>query len=207
MHIRAAVDAIRKGEYLEAYDHVAHLETLGGYDELAKRLRDEITETQAADLRDAARAPWYGGGIGFVLYLIMLFINSPAGWTMPVWIPLAFLVAPAITGYAAAFFYGFRCGRLERFWPSAWAGCGAMALYSMIGMLVARGHIAESSGADAGGEFLAGSIATLVYSVIAGAIAGLAGAARPYTLPDNLDDYSQFFDFHHQGDKPDEHLS
>jgi hypothetical protein len=206
-YVQSAIDAIRKGEYEEAFAQVGHLEKLHGCQELAHKIRQEITDTENADQRDAARAPWYGAGIGFVLYLIVLLVNSPAGWGRYDWIPLAFFIIPAATGYATAFFYGFRCQRLERFWPSAWSGFGAMAAYSAIGMLVARHRIVESSASDAGGEFLAGLIAIVAYGVIAGIVAGLTGAARPYTLPNDQEDYSEFYDLIPEDSHHDEHIS
>ena len=43
-------------------------------------------------------------------------------------------------------------------------------------------------GTDSGGQLMAGVVVTIVYGLIAGAVAGFAGAARPYTpLPDTDD--------------------
>jgi hypothetical protein len=183
--IHAAKQAIRKGEYLEAYEHLGHIDMHGPHAKEVKELREEIRETEAADLKDAARAPWAGFGVGVVLYLILT-IRSPAQWTKPVWMVLAFLIVPAIAGYFTAWYYGFRCQRRERFRPSAMAGGFSMVIYAIIGLIIARCKIAEDPGVDSGGVLLASCVVTVVYGVIAAVVAGVVGAARPYTeLPDD----------------------
>lgn len=192
-HMRAAAEALVNGEYVEAYEHIAKVDPHGTYGMAAAKFREEIAESEAADIRDSARAPWYGFAVAAVLYLIM-YIKPPSAWTIPVWAALALIVIPLIAGYATAYFYGFRCDRMERFWVSAKPVGFAMAGYSIIGIMAAFHKIALSPDPDAGGHFMAGFLATIVYAAIAFAIAGCSGAIRPYTTDGSIDDYSEYFE-------------
>jgi hypothetical protein len=186
-HVRQAKLAVKMGNYLAAYEELGHVDPSSQYAEEVKNLREKIREIEQADLKDASRAPWAGFGVGVLLYLL-LSIRTPTQWTGPVWIALAFFVIPIIAGYFTAWYYGFRCDRGERFVPAALAGGLAMVVYSIINLLVARYRIAEGAGSDVGGQYLAELIVTVAYGLIAAIVAGLAGAARPYTVsPDDED--------------------
>jgi hypothetical protein len=97
-----------------------------------------------------------------------------------------------ITGYMTAFFYGFRCERMERFWPAVKAAGFAMACYAAAGLIIARGKITEDVGTDAGGEIAAAIVTVIMFSIIAGAVGGAAGAIRPFTESGSIDDYSEY---------------
>ena len=187
-YIQAARKATRDGDYLEAYAQLGHLAQVHGWSDTAARLRHTVAETEAADLKDAARAPWAGFGVGLVGYLLIS-LRSPSDWTFPVWACLTMVLVPIIDGYYTAFYYGFRCSRAERFWPCAKAGGFAMVAYSIVGMMWAHSKIAEDAGPAIGGQMLAGFLAALVYGLAAAIVAGAAGAIRPYTdLPNDDDD-------------------
>jgi hypothetical protein len=171
--IIAAESTLARRQFLEAQQHLAEAERLGASRHEVERLRSAAVAAVQRQVQRGRQAPWAGFGIGVAGYLL-LSIQQPPGWTIPGWVILAFLVVPALIGGVTGRWQGLDQEARTRFWAGGRAGGGAMALYSGLSLIAVRQRF--STNADAGQVVLVGLFVTLVYAVLAGAVAGLASA-------------------------------
>jgi hypothetical protein len=163
--------ALSGGHYREAERHLAHAAHLGASPQEVTRLGHAITEVHKAQNRRISSNYGKGLVLGFLGYLL-LSVQQPLGWTLPLWILLAFLVIPGIVGVLIGSAHGpaqtareiFRMGMKGAGWP--------MAFYTAVTLLILSPRLVRME--NIGQEFLAGALVTLVYALLAGGVAGLA---------------------------------
>lgn len=114
-----------------------------------------------------------GGWRGFIVailgYLCVSF-QQPLGWGIPLWIFLAFLLVPTLTGLAVGLAQRGAGTPGRSFWTALKAAGKAIALYTIIHLLLIGGP--HSDAADRGQERIAGVLTTLLFTLIAGLVAG-----------------------------------
>src|SRR6266849_4253944 len=135
--IIAAESALGRKRFLEAQQHLVEAERLGASRHEVERLRSAAVSAVRRQAQRGRLAPWGGFGIGVAGYLV-LSIQPPPGWTVPVWAILAFLVVPGIIGYVTGRWQGLDQEARTRFWAGVRAGGGAMALYSGLSLIAVR---------------------------------------------------------------------
>ena len=169
----AAERALARGQYREAQQHLAQAERLGTSPHDIERLASAVWAAAERQARRGRRGPWAGFAIAGIGYLL-LSVQQPPAWTIPVWAALALGVVPAIAGLATGRWQGPERAPRRRFWDAARAAGGAMFLYSGLSLPAVRHRF--STGAEMGDALLVGVFVTLVYGALAGAVAGLVSA-------------------------------
>ncbi len=119
-----------------------------------------------------------GGWLGFALAVVgylCVSLQQPLGWTLPLWIFLAFLLVPGLVGLVVG--RQQRAGRApgRSFWSAAKSAGNAMGLYTALHLLLIGGP--HSDGANIGEELIAGLLTIFVFALIAGLTAGAVSAA------------------------------
>jgi hypothetical protein len=162
--------AVTSRHFREAERHLREAARHGAPEEEVARQAQEIRRAEAARAGGGRLAVWAGFGIACIGYLVLSF-QQPAGWGEGVWAALAFLLIPALAGLVMS-----RIQRgsepLARAFFSAMKGVGrAMLLYAAITLIVLAHRVGRPDAAAH--EFIAAAIVVVVYSVAAGAVAGL----------------------------------
>ena len=107
--------------------------------------------------------PLFGILVGAVGYLL-LSIQSPLRYTIPVWMMLALVVIPALIGVSVGAVTILREGIAAAFWVAAMT----MLTYSALNMARIHGELPMS--ADPGQVFLACAIVSVAYALVAGIV-------------------------------------
>lgn len=162
--------SISGGRYAEAARHLRNAERLGADPDVVRRHEQEIQHKRSAGKTRRGRAPWWGFAVAVAGYLI-LSLQQPAGWGEALWAALALLAVPAVSGFVANRAQAGTAPTGGPFFSAARGAGAAMLLYSAITLAV----LAQRVGRPDGGTqvLLAGAIVTTVYTMLAGAIAGL----------------------------------
>ena len=118
-------------------------------------------------------AVWIGFWLGLLGYLL-LSMQQPLGWRIPVWICLAFIALPALIGLLIGRKWGPEPSSRMKFWAGMKGAAWAMALYAFANSVVALKGLATGEGN--GTRFLVLLLATVVYALLAGGISGTISA-------------------------------
>lgn len=168
------------GRYAAARNSLADAARLGASRRDIERLHSSIDRGEARSKKGAKAARWLAFGLGILAYLI-LSVQQPPAWRVPVWAALAFLAVPATVGFTAGKIAGRGTPAPTRFRAGMSAGGWAMFWYAAITLFML--HARMNSGAPAGEVFLAGAFVTIVYSLLAGLVAGLVSAKLAFLGP------------------------
>lgn len=125
-------------------------------------------------------AAWLGFWLGLLLYLL-LSMQQPDGWRMPLWILLAFGIIPGLIGLLVGWKQGPEPTVPMKFWAGLKSAAWAMAFYAFLNstVLLVRLHQPDSNGA----RFLAVLLTTVVYALIAGCVSGAVSALTAKRAP------------------------
>jgi hypothetical protein len=174
--IAEAEHALARGRFNDARRLMGEARGLGAKgvkDPRLTQLQKAIKEAEAGQAKRARVGPWAGLGVGLLAYLLVSAAQPPA-WGIPVWALLAFVVVPGIIGYTTGRVLGRSAERKPRFRAGLFAGAAAMFLYASVTLMVLHARIGSTG--DSGEVFLVGLFVSLVYSGLAGAVAGAASA-------------------------------
>ena len=117
---------------------------------------------------------WRGFAAALLAYLC-LSLQPPLGWTLPLWIFLAFVFAPGLVGLVVGLQQRQAHAPGRSFWTAAKSAGTAMGLYTTLHLVLIGGP--HSDGANLGQEILAGLLSILLFALIAGLAAGAVSAA------------------------------
>lgn len=117
------------------------------------------------------RAVWLAFVIAGIGYMV-LSSQQPAGWGVPVWLSLALLLIPALAGLALNRLQAENRPPRQAFFAGMKGVGWAMFFYASITMTVVANRVGGAG--NAGEEFLAGLLTTILFTLLAGAAAGLA---------------------------------
>lgn len=148
---------------------------------LANSGRQATAETHGSNLR----AVWLAFAIAGIGYLV-LSQQQPAGWGVPLWASLALLLIPALAGLAVNRLQAAQRTARQMFFGGMKGVGWAMFFYSSITLIVLANRV---GGAGSGGEeFLAGLLTAIVFTIVAGSVAGLTNVLLSGMLPRRSDD-------------------
>ena len=179
--LEAAEKALSEGRY-DAADHLLDLAAHGGAEplhisELGRRVRAAKARHEQR-VRSSVR-------IGFLLALagyVILSTRQPLGWTLKVWIVSAFVVIPVISGFFVGRRHAGERTRSRAFYDGARSGAYAMVCYATFHLLMLADHLQKDS-TQLVDEYVAVIIAVIVFSALAGIVAGLASTAASFGRP------------------------
>ena len=179
--LQNAEKALQQGRY-DAADHLLDLAAHGGatpllISDLGRRVRAARANHELR-VRSSVR-------IGFCLAIagyILLSMRQPLGWTQPIWILLAFLVIPGVAGLFVGRRHAGERTRSRAFYDGARSGVFAMACYTGFHVFKLADNL-QKDNSQTVDEWVAAFIAIIVFSSIAGLVAGLASAAASLGRP------------------------
>jgi hypothetical protein len=165
--------ALARGDLVAAQQHLHQAIQNGAPANQTQWLATSIQTAAEAQERRVQSGGWRGFTLAIVGYLCVS-LQQPLGWTVPLWIFLAFLLVPCLVGL----FVGLqqRTGHApgRSFWTAA-RSCGtAMGLYTIVHLLLLGGP--HSDAADKWQERIAGVLTTLLFTLVAGLVAGTVSA-------------------------------
>ena len=171
--ILAAEAALARGDLVAARHHLHLAAQHGAQDKHIHKLTASIHA--AAQVQE--QRVHSGGGRAFVAAIVgylCVSLQQPLGWTLPLWIFLAFLLVPCLVGLLVGLRQ--REGRApgRSFWTAAKSAGIPMGLYTALHLILIGGP--HSDGANAGEELIAGLLSVLVFALIAGLAAGAVSA-------------------------------
>ena len=123
--------------------------------------------------------------MGFILGLIgylILSTRQPVGWGPSVWYMLTFLAIPGITGLLVGWRHAGQRSMKHAFVDGAKAGAYSMACYAGFNLILLFNHLQKDE-TQLGDEFFAAAITTIMFSLLAGAITGVASVLASRILP------------------------
>jgi ABC-type transport system involved in cytochrome c biogenesis permease subunit len=123
--------------------------------------------------------------VGFLIALagyLILSARQPLGWTPSVWIVLAFVVIPGVAGLFVGRRHAGTRTRSLAFYDGVRSGVYAMACYSAIHIFTLANNL-EKDNSQLVDEWAAAFIVVIVYSIIAGGVAGMSSVAASFLRP------------------------
>ena len=142
----------------------------GGASDHAKQRAPASKQTQQDQSPRNRRAVMFGFFAALLGYLL-LSGRQPAGWGEGLWAFLALLLVPALAGLIVNRKQAGDRPSRQAFFAGMKAAGWAMLFYASITLTVLANRIGR---ADGGGQaFLAGVLVTVVYTLVAGSVAGL----------------------------------
>lgn len=169
----ATEHALARGDLAAAQRHLHLAVQHGAPAKQTHRLATAIQTAAQVQQRGVRGGGGRGFAVGIVAYLC-LSLQQPLGWTLPVWIFLAFLLAPGLVGLTVGFKQRSAHAPMRSFWTAARSGGTAMGLYTTLHLLLIGGPHSDS--ANLGQELLAGLLSVFVFALIAGLAAGAVSA-------------------------------
>ena len=148
---------------------------------LANSGRQSSTEKQGSNLR----AVWLAFVVAGVGYLV-LSQQQPAGWGVPLWAALAFLLIPALAGLAINRLQSPHRPPKQAFLAGMKGVGWSMFFYSSITLTVLANRVGGAG--NVGEEFLAGLLTAIVFTLLAGCAAGLTNVLLTGMLSRRSDD-------------------
>jgi|SRR5579871_3311214 len=174
----AAEVALADGRYDAAEHHLEAAHRLGASQKQVEKVASSIRRSRQRGEKQGLWRARIGFAVGLCCYLLLA-IQPPLSWRIPLWIFLAFLLVPAVIGLVIGRMYRAAQPAPVRFGEGMRAGGWAMAIYTGLSLMVFWGRM----GRDAEGEeFVAGALTTVVFALLAGIVAGFVGklaAKRP----------------------------
>jgi len=171
--IAAADAALDAGRFRLASRHIAAAERGGGWSSEIGRLQKRLADIEEQHDRQASQGVWQGFAAGAIGYLL-LGMQEPPEWTMPVWGVCAFLLIPGLVGFVVGRKHSLDDFPKARFLKAFGIASMVMFVYASIAMMIAHSRV--GSGSDAGQELLAGLLTATVSAAAAGGVAGAACA-------------------------------
>lgn len=179
--LKAADDALKQGRY-EAADKLLDLAAKGGAEprhisDLGRRLR-AAKALHEKRVRTSVRS-------GFCLALagyVVLSLRQPAEWRVPVWLALIFLVIPGLVGVFVGRRHAGERTRARAFYDGARCGAYSMVCYSGVHVLVLANRL-QKDASQTIDEYVAGVLTVVVFSAIAGMVAGSMSAMASLVAP------------------------
>ena len=179
LEIAAANAALDAGRYRVASRHIAEAERWGGASPEIARLQDRLNDFVEQQNREAGRGVWSGLAAGAAGYLL-LGIQEPPEWTMPVWALCAFVLLPGLIGFVIGRKQSLDDFPKVRFRQGFLVTAPVMFCYASIAMIAAHSRIGSAS--DVGQEMLAGTLAATVFAAVAGCVAGAVCALPAWRI-------------------------
>lgn len=176
--LRAAHEALDRGDPVVAQRHLDRAIQHHAPHHQVSRLSVQIQTATAAQRQRAKSSAKRGFWAALLCYLLISF-KQPLGWGMPVWIFLAFLLAPGIVGLIVGLQQKILGSPGTSFWTGFKSAFWVVAFYTIFHLLMLGGS--HSDAADRAQERIAGVLATLLYATVAGLVAGLVSAAVVFT--------------------------
>jgi hypothetical protein len=179
--LQAAETALQQGRY-DAAEHYLDLAAHGGatplhISELGRRVRAARAKHELG-VRSSVRICFVIALVGYAI----LSLKQPLGWTMPTWIALAFVIIPGIAGLIVGRRHAGERTRSLAFMDGARGGAFAMACYTGIHVFMLADNLQKDSN-QLVDEWVAAFVAVIVFSIIAGAVAGLISVAASLFKP------------------------
>src|SRR6185437_7512329 len=103
--------------------------------------RNQAAYAQAVARRGRG-AVWLGFWLGLLAYLL-LSMQQPLGWKIPVWILLAFVVIPGLIGLLIGRVQGQEPTARMKFWAGLKGAFWPMAFYAFLNPVVLLARLAE----------------------------------------------------------------
>ena len=172
--IGEARKALADGDFARARAHLAVARQEGADETTLRALLDEIDEAEGAITKSSSAHILWAIMLALIAYVV-LSLQSPANWGMPVWVLLAFIVVPIVIGVLSAMSVPPHAEKGDRFKRAMGVATLAMAIYATVGLILSERKMGTHS-LQATQVFTAGMVVVVVYALIAGFVAGFAGS-------------------------------
>ena len=167
---QAAREAIERGHVDQALHHINNLTMIGGHDAEVQELQQRLWHYNNSVRKRNLNLQGYAVGCA-VLGYALLSIESPAAWGLPIWGLVSMVAIPAMVGIFAG--GSVTDGQKSaRFWRGFTITAIAIAVHSMVGMLIAR---SKMDSADKSYDIAVFLLVMIVHGVVAGIVAGFTG--------------------------------
>ena len=176
----AACRAIEDGEFVQARHHINNLAMSGTNPSLVEELTRLIWQKEREVMQTTGNRIGMAISVAVFGYMALSF-QSPEGWGPLVWGLVAFLILPCVVGVLAGnSVTASRAAPLKklRFRRAFSITFSVVAIYTLVGMGIVR-HKMQS--ADKSTDIAIYLVVAVVYGLMAGAVAGIAGSSFPIT--------------------------
>ncbi len=167
----ATREAIDRGDFNQARHHLNNLRMAGEDPEAIDALFERLSHVEGSRTLVNSKLQFYAITCAVVGYCI-LSIQSPNGWSPVVWGITSLFAIPLIVGIFAG---GSVNSPLKsaRFWRCFLIASIPMAIYTLVGMYLAR---SKMQSADNSMDFVIYLFVAIFYGATAGVVAGAAGS-------------------------------
>ena len=168
---QAAREAIAQGHVDQALHHINNLTMIGGHDAEVQELQQRLWHYNNSINKRNLNLQFYAVGCA-VLGYGLLSLESPAGWGLPMWGLLSLIGIPTMVGVFAG---GSVTGNSKsaRFWRSFTITAIAIAVYTLVGMLLSR---SKMDSADKSLDIAIFLLVMIVHGIVAGVVSGFTGS-------------------------------
>lgn len=173
-HLAAVERALKQGRHDVAAQHLQTAAKHGADHGHVAREGARIKAAKAAHDRRVKASVRWGFFIALIGYLIVS-SRQPLGWKIPVWTILIFLVIPGLVGLFVGLRHRGERAMDKAFWDGLRSVLWAMAIYATMNIVILAGHLGKDS-TQMAGEDMAAFVTVVVFSVAAGAVAGIVSA-------------------------------
>ena len=163
--------ALAAGDYARARAHLAVARQEGADQSVLSALRQEIDDAEGAVTKNSSKHLLWALAVAAIAYVV-LSLQSPPNWGMPLWIGLAFVVVPACVGLLAGMSLPPHSDSGDRFKRAMWLAMVAMAIYTAVGLILSGRKIGSHT--ELTQIFLLGLLVVVAFGLIAGLVAGFA---------------------------------
>ena len=175
--IQAQLDAVESAlsdnRFYDAHHYLAQATQLGASKRELHHFRLELQAGEAKQSKQRRGSFWMGLFLSLCAYLLLA-LQQPLDWGIPLWMLLGFFCIPVLTGYVVGRKQGFDQGAKARFGAAFRANGLAMFLYTSLSLMFVHADI--GSGGNSTMVFLVGLVVSVVYGILAGCVAGIASA-------------------------------
>jgi hypothetical protein len=175
--IHAALEAARadlkRGDPNGAQRHLDVAAQYGAPESQTRGIATAIERIRITQVTRRGSGGWRGFWVAVLGYALISF-QQPLGWGLALWGFLAFLLTPSLAGVVIGLYQRTAGTPSQSFWTAFKSVSKVMAFYTALHLILIGGP--HSDKADAGQEFLAGLLSTIVFALIAGLVAGAVGA-------------------------------
>lgn len=171
--MKAAREDLKRGDPEAAQKHLDIAVQYGAQHSQTNPVAKAIESARQTRLRQGARGGKRGFWVALLCYLLIS-LQQPRGWGMPLWIFLAFLLAPGFVGLVVGQQQKILAAPGHSFWSAFKSAFWVTAFYTIIHLILLGGS--HSAAANKGQEGIAVVIATLTYALVSGLVAGATSA-------------------------------
>ena len=169
--VQAAREAIDRGDVDQALHHINNLQLDGRYAADVQDLQRRLWQLDNTARQRNLSLQFYAIASAVLGYGLLTF-ESPAAWSPLVWGLAAFLAIPVMVGVFAGSSV-IEDLKAKRFWRGFGITSITMAVYTLVGMAIAR---SKMESADKSMDVAVFFVVMLVHGVVAGTVAGFMGA-------------------------------